>query len=48
MKTKKTETLKIKTGNVATASEVTGTINGIVFCRNGVIKLKKHDVKSKL
>ena len=48
MKTKKTETLKIKTGNVASASEVSGTIEGIVFCRNGVIKLKKKVVKSKL
>ena len=48
MKTKKTETLKIKTGNVTTASEVSGTIEGIVFCRNGVIKLKKRVVKSKL
>lgn len=48
MKTKKPETLKIKSGNIATASEVSGTIEGIVFCRNGVIKLKKREVKSKI
>ena len=48
MKPKKNETLKIKSGNITTASEVSGTIEGIVFCKNGVIKLKKNVVKSKL
>ena len=48
MKEKITNVLKIKSGNIATAEKISGTIENLVFCKNGVIKLKKNVVKSKL
>ena len=48
MTAKKSDTLKIKSGNIATAEKISGTIDNLVFCKNGVIKLKKNVVKSKL
>ena len=48
MKTKKQNVLTIKSGNIATTDKISGTINNLVFCKNGVIKLKKNVVKSKL
>lgn len=48
MKAKKTDTLKMKSGNIVSNQNVTGTIENLVFCKNGVIKLKKKVVKSKL
>ena len=45
---KVTNVLKIKSGNIATAEKISGTIENLVFCKNGVIKLKKNVVKSKL
>ena len=48
MKAKKTDTLKIKSGNIVSTNVISGTIENLVFCKNGVIKLKKNVVKSKL
>lgn len=48
MTAKKTDTLKIKSGSIAAAAKISGTIVNLVFCKNGVIKLKKNVVKSKL
>ena len=48
LKFKKTDTLKIKSGNIVSNQNATGTIENLVFCKNGVIKLKKNVVKSKL
>ena len=48
MKAKKTDTLKIKSGNIVSNQNATGTIENLVFCKNGVIKLKKKLIKSKL
>ena len=48
MKAKKSDTLKIKSGNIVSNNVISGTIENLVFCKNGVIKLKKNVVKSKL
>lgn len=48
MKAKITNVIKMKSGNIATAEKISGTIDNLVFCKNGVIKLKKNAVKSKL
>lgn len=48
MKAKKSDTLKIKSGNIVSNNFISGTIENLVFCKNGVIKLKKNVVKSKL
>ena len=48
MKAKITNVLKIKSGNIVSAEKISGTIDNLVFCKNGVIKLKKNAVKSKL
>lgn len=46
MKAKKSDTLKIKSGNIVSNNNISGTIENLVFCKNGVIKLKKKVVKS--
>ena len=42
MTAKKSETLKFKSGNIVSSENTSGTIQNLVFCKNGVIKLKKN------